>query len=260
MKGTAEAEVDQKLNNVVLIFRYLQDKDVFEGYYKNYLASRLLQNKSASDEAEKSMISKLKNECGCGYTTKLEVMFKDIRASEECMAEFRAKSSYQRLATDLHVKVLTTGNWPNDKDSWQVPLPRELQDCQRLFQDFYLNRHTGRLLSWKNHLGSVELRAFFPNGKKHEFGVGTAQMLILLLFNDRSEFALREIRDALNLPATGGDLKRQLVALLKQKVLLAEGKDLKDSDQISLNDNFQNKLYKIKVGQVSNLEQQKIAH
>ena len=42
------------------MFRYIQEKDVFEKYYKQHLARRLLLGKSLSDEAEKSMIQKLK--------------------------------------------------------------------------------------------------------------------------------------------------------------------------------------------------------
>ncbi|CAB1348485.1 unnamed protein product [Coregonus sp. 'balchen'] len=39
---------------------FMQEKDVFERYYKQHLARRLLTNKSVSDDSEKNMISKLK--------------------------------------------------------------------------------------------------------------------------------------------------------------------------------------------------------
>ena len=44
----------------MVLFRFLQEKDVFERYYKQHLAKRLLLNKSVSDDSEKNMISKLK--------------------------------------------------------------------------------------------------------------------------------------------------------------------------------------------------------
>lgn len=44
----------------MVLFRYLQEKDVFERYYKQHLAKRLLLNKSLSDDSEKNMITKLK--------------------------------------------------------------------------------------------------------------------------------------------------------------------------------------------------------
>ena len=42
------------------IFRYIQEKDIFERFYKQHLAKRLLLGKSVSDDAEKTMIQQLK--------------------------------------------------------------------------------------------------------------------------------------------------------------------------------------------------------
>ena len=44
---------------------------MFEAFYKKDLAKRLLLGKSASIDAEKGMISKLKAECGAQFTNKL---------------------------------------------------------------------------------------------------------------------------------------------------------------------------------------------
>lgn len=41
------------------VFYFIQGKDVFEAFYKKDLAKRLLLGKSASIDAEKSMISKV---------------------------------------------------------------------------------------------------------------------------------------------------------------------------------------------------------
>lgn len=53
------------------------------------MAKRLLLGKSASFDAEKSMISKLKSECGASFTNKLEGMFKDIDISKDIMISFK---------------------------------------------------------------------------------------------------------------------------------------------------------------------------
>ncbi|XP_040950407.1 cullin-4 isoform X2 [Gossypium hirsutum] len=63
-KGTSEEELEGTLDKVLVLFRFIQGKDVFEAFYKKDLAKRLLLGKSASIDAEKSMISKLKTECG----------------------------------------------------------------------------------------------------------------------------------------------------------------------------------------------------
>lgn len=55
-----ENEIEIVLDKSMVLFRYLQEKDVFERYYKQHLAKRLLLQKSLSDDAEKTMISKLK--------------------------------------------------------------------------------------------------------------------------------------------------------------------------------------------------------
>lgn len=90
VKGMSEQDIEQVLDKTMVLFRYLQEKDVFERYYKQHLAKRLLLNKSVSDDSEKNMISKLKTECGCQFTSKLEGMFKDISVSNTMMEEFKA--------------------------------------------------------------------------------------------------------------------------------------------------------------------------
>ena len=87
--GAARRATTTKLDRVVVIFRYLADKDVFEAYYKNHLAKRLLGNKSGSEEAERAMVSLLKAECGYQFTSKLEGMFNDMRISKETAEKYR---------------------------------------------------------------------------------------------------------------------------------------------------------------------------
>ena len=48
------------LEKTVQIFAYLTDKDLFADIYRNLLAKRLLNQRSASDDMEKLMIGKLK--------------------------------------------------------------------------------------------------------------------------------------------------------------------------------------------------------
>ena len=56
----SETEIELVLEKAMVLFRFLQEKDMFERYYKQHLAKRLLLNKSVSDDSEKNMISKLK--------------------------------------------------------------------------------------------------------------------------------------------------------------------------------------------------------
>ena len=74
-KTPEEAELEDTLNQVMVVFKYIEDKDVFQKFYSKMLAKRLVQHMSASDDAEASMISKLKQACGFEYTSKLQRMF-----------------------------------------------------------------------------------------------------------------------------------------------------------------------------------------
>lgn len=55
-----DAEINRQLDQVLDLFRFVHGKAVFEAFYKNDLARRLLLGRSASDDAEKSMLAKLK--------------------------------------------------------------------------------------------------------------------------------------------------------------------------------------------------------
>ncbi len=46
LKGCNEDDVDATLDRVMMLFRYLQEKDVFEKYYKQHLAKRLLSGRA----------------------------------------------------------------------------------------------------------------------------------------------------------------------------------------------------------------------
>jgi cullin 4 len=60
-KEGSEEELDNVLDQVLALFRMTQGKDVFEAHFQRDLARRLLLNKSASTDLEKSMLLKLRD-------------------------------------------------------------------------------------------------------------------------------------------------------------------------------------------------------
>lgn len=66
----------------------MQDKDIFEGYYTISLSKRLLESRVINEEAERVLLLKLKEECGFAFTQRLEVMYKDIKMSDELSKDF----------------------------------------------------------------------------------------------------------------------------------------------------------------------------
>lgn len=105
VKGMSDQEIEHVLDKTMVLFRFIQDKDIFERYYKQHLAKRLLLNKSSSDDLEKSMITKLKTECGCQFTSKLEGMFKDISISNTLNDEFRNHHLSLNVSLTLYLTI-----------------------------------------------------------------------------------------------------------------------------------------------------------
>ncbi|KAI5679051.1 hypothetical protein M9H77_10001 [Catharanthus roseus] len=253
LKGVSEEDVETILDKVMMLFRYLQEKDVFEKYYKQHLAKRLLSGKTVSDDAERSLIVKLKTECGYQFTSKLEGMFTDMKTSQDTMQGFY--SNYGPELGDgptLVVQVLTTGSWPT-QPSVTCNLPAEMSALCEKFRSYYLGTHTGRRLSWQTNMGTADLKATFGKGQKHELNVSTYQMCVLMLFNNADRLRYKEIEQATEIPSS--DLRRclQSLALVKGKNVLRKepmSKDIAEDDTFVVNDKFSSKFYKVKIGTV----------
>lgn len=259
LRGATEAEINDQLTKVITVFRYLQDKDVFEAFYKQYLAKRLLSNKSVSEDAEKNMVALLKAECGYQFTSKLEGMFNDMRISKDTREAFKAykQTSLTRTRVDIEVDVLTTGYWPSQTVAPCI-LPAAVLEAQSDFLKYYLKTHTGRKLQWQTSTGSADIRGNFKPDKgslrRHELCVSTYQMCILVLFNDQDTLSLKDIREVANIPEE--ELQRHLISLCtpKHRILkkASRGKAISgDSDTFTYNNNYSSKLKRVKIPLVS---------
>ncbi|XP_022795965.1 cullin-2-like [Stylophora pistillata] len=87
-KNLSDAELDEKLGDIIIIFKYIDDKDIFQKFYSKMLAKRLIHTLSVSMDAEEGMISRLKHACGYEYTNKLHRMFTDISISSDLNSSF----------------------------------------------------------------------------------------------------------------------------------------------------------------------------
>uniref|UniRef100_A0A672P0N0 Cullin-4B-like n=1 Tax=Sinocyclocheilus grahami TaxID=75366 RepID=A0A672P0N0_SINGR len=193
-KEATDEELEKMLDKIMIIFRFIYGKDVFEAFYKKDLAKRLLVGKSASVDAEKSMLSKLKHECGAAFTSKLEGMFKDMELSKDIMVQFKQHIQCQNIPgnIELTVNILTMGYWPTYVPM-EVHLPPEMVRLQEIFKTFYLGKHSGRKLQWQSTLGHCVLKQFGLNTRL-ELQVSLFQTLVLLMFNEGEEFSLEDIK------------------------------------------------------------------
>jgi cullin-4 len=182
-----DQQVDVQLDQVLDLFRFVQGKAVFEAFYKKDLARRLLMGRSASADAERSMLTRLKTECGSGFTQNLEQMFKDIELGREEMSSYKEflNELGSNPSVDLNVEVLSASAWPSYPEI-KVNIPKQVMREVQRFEQHYRSKHNGRKLEWKHALAHCQLRASFPKGRK-EVVVSSFQAIVLLLFNGVAE-------------------------------------------------------------------------
>ena len=89
IKGSNESQIEEKLNNIINLFKCLNNKLIFQLEYSKKLSDRLIQNKSQSIIAEKTLISKLKAEAGVTYVNKMTSMMQDLETSKSEMDSYR---------------------------------------------------------------------------------------------------------------------------------------------------------------------------
>jgi cullin-4 len=212
----------------------------------------LLHAKSASIDAEKSMISKLKAECGSQFTQHLEGMFKDIDLSREIMQSFRQTFDDEALTKgiEMNVNVITQGCWPS-YPVIDVNIPEQLAVLQEKFQDFYLGKHSGRQLTWQNSQGHCVLKARFGSGMK-ELSVSLFQCVVLMLFNDAEKLSYEDIASKSGLEEK--ELKRALQSLACAKVRILnkepKSRDVNAGDVFEVNAALNERLFRIKVNSI----------
>jgi len=247
-KGTkiAISDLENTMDHVVMLYGYIRDKDIFERDYQQYLASRLLQDLSESEQSERSMIGKLKTESGYHWTSKLEDMFKDIQRSKELMVDFRKK--FSEFETELNVSVCTTGAWPTSSIQ-PVKKPPDIVEVSDRFTQFYLNRFSGRRLNFQMDKGKADVSVQFSSKCKKILVVSTYQMLVLLLFNNKNTWTFKEMLEATSIPREDLQVAALSMAHPKVKVMrkAPNTKDIQDSHKFQLNPKYSNPRAKIPI-------------
>ncbi|GAA5976152.1 hypothetical protein JCM5350_000332 [Sporobolomyces pararoseus] len=249
-KQTEDADMEQALTDTMTIFKYIEDKDVFQKFYSKMLANRLIRETSASEDAESSMIGKLKDACGFEYTSKLQRMFQDISINKDLNAQFKEKMAQthaaSELTVDFNIQVLGTSAWPLTAPTTNLNMPAELVKTKERFEAYYMNKHSGRKLSWIWQHSRNELRTLYTP-QKYMLVTSTYQACILLQFNTSDSLTYEEIATGTGM--SGETLKPVLQILTKAKVI-----ELKDGNY-ELNLGFKSKKIKVNLNAPIKAEQ-----
>jgi len=230
---------------VIDVLKYMDDKDVFIMVYSKLLSKRLIQDKY-SDEAETSMIYKLKQSQGYEYTLKLTRMIQDMSVSRDLNEQFKQyiQNGHHNVGIDFNIYVLTTGSWPLQPPATNFALPKELENAFTHFKNFYEARYRGRKLNWLHQLSRGEMKATF--GKmSYALSVSTYQMGVLLPFNNQKEYVFKDLQDVTQLADV--HFKTAIMQLVKLEILKSSEnvEALTPKAMLTWNEKFTNKRKKI---------------
>ncbi|CAL1696829.1 unnamed protein product [Somion occarium] len=248
-KGKADSVFEKELDAVLELSRFTEDRDVFRTFYHRQLARRLLLQKSASDDFEKAMLKKLKEQYDPEFSMG-DHMFNDLSLSRDTMREYLAhigKTTNQQL----NAMVLQSSFWPFSAKKSEAFLPPDMQNELSKFTAFYKSKHQGHKLDWEHSLGTATLKGQFKNEAK-ELQVSLYQALVLLLFNEETELTFADIKERTRIE--DGELRRTLqsLSLGKKRVLKKQptGKDVKDDDSFIFNADFTDPAYRIHINSI----------
>mmetsp|Transcript_28792 Transcript_28792/g.42424 ORF Transcript_28792/g.42424 Transcript_28792/m.42424 type:complete len:121 (-) Transcript_28792:527-889(-) len=102
-------EVGHTLDIIVRLFLLLTDKDMFADIYRNQFSKQLLNQWSASNDAAKAMIAKLKVQCRTQFASKMEGMLNDLVSGSQLRSEFNLWLEQLDVKLHLVCKLLQLG-------------------------------------------------------------------------------------------------------------------------------------------------------
>lgn len=269
-KVGTEQLIEATIEDIMTMYRFLEAPDAFEEWYQKTLSKRLLYNQSIGEEVEELLLSKIRDHRGANETAKYHKMLQDMAISHDLTENFKSSPMGQDVATDIDVKVCSAGVWPLSKpDPKNVAnasflVPPEIAKMSDQFHNFYMQKHSGRVLHWMWSHSRADLKVNYPATKSggktstYIFSVTAHQMALLLQFNESSELCVEDLMVATGLPAQA--VIGAATWLLKGRVLkILHPKDtnvskLEQDTRLALNMDFKNKKMRLNFAKMNKEE------
>jgi len=249
LKGRLDKEkgrlVEQMIEGMVVLFKYMDDRDVFHAFYVDFLSKRLLTRTSHSEDLERAMLKSLRAAFGFGFVSKIHKMFTDKQNSEEFVERFRSSEAAVNPPFDYNAIVLTKGCWKVSKRfSFQLKQTETMKALTDAFETFYSRTYQKRKLQWLHHASHMEVRTNFAK-RPYIVTVSAMQYAVLESFNSTSILSFGTLLKALC--ANSDELEIILKSLLHVKLLKRkpEGSQITNETQFALRSNIAFKILKV---------------
>lgn len=196
---TKDADVQNMLvDDLVLILKFIEDKDVFENHYRRLLAKRLINSNTKSDELEEGLLQKLQEGNSLEFTTKITKMFQDMKSSEDLKNRVKERMGFDTAVGDFNPLILAQSMWPFvHNEDYNLNIAPELAGVVNIVEEEYRKKHSGRNLQWLWNHGKNEVKANLSRKGKPPFifTVSNVQLMILLAYINETTHTYQELTD-----------------------------------------------------------------
>ena len=198
-KGKSEEYIEQTLNDIISIFKNINSKHVFKIESEKKLSDRLIKDLYLSINAEKNLISKLKQECGITYVNKMSQMINDLEINKSELEEYRMTTSNKSILNNIKfkVQVISQNVWNiNKSDIFKIEIPPFMKFCIDDFENYYINKYKEKKLIWCLGLSKLEIQYLYL--KEQKISISTLPQYLTLLFLEKHEqLSLEKISELL---------------------------------------------------------------
>ncbi len=251
-KGKSQEEIENTLNDIIDLFKCLNSKLVFQNEANKKMSERLIKKQNLSTLAERMFITKLKQEAGVTYVSKMQEMMNDLEKNKNETDNYKLlphKGAPNGIKLDI--TVISQSAWEISKKSMEkLEMPKYLSSCLDDFEQFYLKKHQGQKLIWCLGLSKIDIEYLYLKHKN--ISVSTLpQLLSLLLLEKHEKLTLGKIAEycgcqsatiITDIPGLVYNTSFNPKGSATQGIIIgnfdAQTKEFKETDEISLNKNF----------------------
>jgi cullin 3 len=258
-KGKTQEEIDRTLNDIIDLFKCLNAKLVFQNESNKKMSERLIKKQSLSTLSERSLITKLKQEAGVTYVSKMQEMMNDLDKNKTETENY--KLSAHKGAPNgikLDITVISQSAWEISKKAMEkIELPKFLQYCIDDFETYYVKKHQGQKLLWCLGLSKIEIEYLYLKNKNISIST-LPQLLSLLHLEKEGKLSIGKIAElcGCQISTIINDIQGLVFnpsfnphGQADKGIIIgnfnAQTKEFKESDEISINRNFVSSRVKI---------------